>query len=61
MAITQSESGFFYRPVEWNRRRPVSENRTGFTGNRKKPVKFKFQIKNDSSTGFHRLADRLGR
>ena len=31
------------------------------TGYRKKPVKFKFQTKNGSSTGFHRLADRFDR
>jgi len=33
---------------------------TGLTGYRKKPAKFKFQTKNDSSTGLYRLAARFG-
>jgi len=51
--------GFFSRPVGSNCRRPVSVNRTGLTDNRKKAAKFKFK-KKDSSTGFHRLAARIG-
>ena len=51
---------FFYRPVGQNRRPPVAVNRTGLTGYPKKSAKFKIQTKNVCSTGFYRLADRLG-
>ena len=52
---------FFYRPFGPNSRAPVLINQTDLTGYWKKPAKFKFQTKNGSSTGFHRLADRLDR
>ena len=55
-----SHQGFFYRPVGLNRRPPVTVYRTGLIGYRKKPAKFKFQTKNDSSIGFYRLAAQLG-
>jgi len=50
---------FFYRLFGPNPRPPVPVNQTGLTGYQKKPAKFKFQTNNGSSTGFHRLADRL--
>ena len=53
--------GFFYRLVGQNRRPPVAVNRTGLTGYRKKPAKFKIQTKNSCSTGFYRLANRFDR
>jgi hypothetical protein len=57
-SVVDVDQGFFYRQFGPNHRPPVPVNRTGLTGYRKKLAKFKFQTKNGSSTGFHRLADR---
>ena len=49
------------RPVSGNRQAPVPVYRTGCTGYRQKPVKFKFKFKKLSSTGSYRYTDRLDR
>ena len=53
--------GFFFQPDTPNRSPPVPVYRTGLTGYRQKPVKFKFEFKKLSSTSSYRYTDRLDR
>ena len=53
--------GFFSRPVRGNRRPPVAVYRTGLTGYRLKPVKFKIKFKIACVTGSERYTDRFDR
>ena len=53
--------GLQIRPVQSNRRAPVPEYRTGLTGNRSKPVGFKFEFKIPSATGLDRYTGRFYR
>ena len=51
--------GLRIRLVRSNRRTPVPVYRTGLTGNRSKPVGFKFEFKSSSATGLDRFAGRF--
>ena len=43
--LVTRQQGFFSRPVNPNRRPPVPVYRTDLTGNRWKPVEFKYKFK----------------
>ena len=54
LGIGCHKQGFFSQPDTPNRSTPVPVKRTGLTGYRQKPVKFKFEFKKLSSTGSYR-------
>jgi hypothetical protein len=56
---TTPTQGLQIRPVRSNRRAPVPVYRTGLTGNRSKPVGFKFEFKSPSATSFDWFTDRF--
>jgi len=53
--------GLTYRPIWPNRQSPVPVYRSGLTGNRSEPIKFKFEFKSRREIGLDRLTDRLDR
>ena len=59
--LTYPNQGFFSRPVDPNRRPPVPVYRTGWTGNRFIPVKFKIEFKFPRRSGSNRYTGRLDR
>ena len=58
---TTPTQGSQIRPVRSNQRAPVPVYRTGLTGNRSKPVGFKFEFKIPSATGLDRYTSRFDR
>ena len=58
---TTPTQGLQIRPVRSIRRAPVLVYRTGLTGNRSKPVGFKFEFKIPSATGLDRYTGRFNR
>ena len=58
---TTPTQGLQIRPVRSNRWAPVRVYRTGLTGNRSKPVGFKFEFKIPSATGLDRYNGRFDR
>jgi len=53
--------GLQIRPVQSNRRAPIPVYRTGLTGNRSKPVGFKFEFEIPSATGLDQYTGQFDR